>query len=65
MSKRKIELSNEQQQKNDEILSRLEIERRTLVEETRAMQENTKRKPGRKRKKEPVLNDQLSIVNEN
>lgn len=55
MSKRKIELSNEQQQKNDEILSRLEIERRTLVEETRAMQENTKRKPGRKRKREEAI----------
>ncbi len=54
MTKRKIELSQEQQKKNDEILARLETERRTLVEETRALQEGTRRKPGRKRKPEPM-----------
>lgn len=50
MGKGKIALSNEQQQKNDEILSRLEKERDRLVAETRALQEETRRKPGRKRR---------------
>jgi len=64
MTKRKIELSEEQQKKNDEILARLELERRMLVEETRAMQEGTRRKPGRKRRKEEVGSEQLSVISE-
>jgi hypothetical protein len=52
MAKRKIKLSDEQKDKNEEILSRLQEERSRLAEETRALQEQTKRKPGRNRKKQ-------------
>ncbi|MFQ5400154.1 MAG: hypothetical protein ACE5E7_11220 [Anaerolineae bacterium] len=52
MAKRKVELTEEQKRRNQEILARLEAERRRLVEETRALQLQTKRKPGRKRKHE-------------
>ncbi len=50
MARRKVELTKEQQQKNAEILARLEAERQRLIEETRALQQQTKRKPGRKRR---------------
>ena len=65
MAKRKVELTEEQKQKNDEILARLEADRERLVEETRALQQRTKRKPGRKRKGRPApdevaVNSQLS-----
>ena len=53
MAKRKVKLTEEQKQRNTEILSRLEMERQRLIEETRALQQQTKRKPGRKRKKTP------------
>jgi hypothetical protein len=43
MNNRKINLSNEQQQRNEEILSRLEAERRQLWEETRALQRQYRR----------------------
>jgi hypothetical protein len=43
MNNRKISLSNEQQQRNDEILSRLEAEKRRLWEETRALQRQYRR----------------------
>ncbi len=52
MAKRKVKLTEEQKQRNAEILSRLEMERQRLIEETRALQQQTKRKPGRKRKKQ-------------
>lgn len=51
MAKRKVKLTEDQKQRNAEILSRLEMERQRLIEETRALQQQTKRKPGRKRKK--------------
>ena len=51
MARRKVQLSQDQKQRNAEILERLEAERRRLVEETRALQQQTKRKPGRKRKR--------------
>jgi hypothetical protein len=51
MARRKVQLSRDQKQKNAEILERLEAERRRLIEETRALQQQTKRKPGRKRKR--------------
>lgn len=51
MARRKVQLSQDQKQKNTEILERLEAERRRLIEETRALQQQTKRKPGRKRKR--------------
>ena len=51
MAKRKVKLTEEQKQRNAEILARLEMERQRLIEETRALQQQTKRKPGRKRKK--------------
>ena len=50
MARRKVELTDEQKDKNDAILDRLEEERQRLVEETRALQEQTKRKPGLKKK---------------
>lgn len=50
MAKRKVTLTKEQKAKNQAILDTLEEERRRLVEETRALQEQTKRKPGRKKK---------------
>lgn len=50
MAKRKVKLTKEQKATNNAILDRLEQERRRLVEETRALQEQTKRKPGRKKK---------------
>lgn len=50
MAKRKVELTEEQKLRNIQILDRLEVERQRLVEETRALQQQTKRKPGRKRK---------------
>lgn len=49
MAKRKIELTDAQNRRNAEILSRLEIERQRLLEETRALQQQEKRRPGRKR----------------
>lgn len=54
MARKKVELTNEQKDINDEILDRLEMERRRLIEETRALQEQTKRKPGRKKKNQPA-----------
>jgi hypothetical protein len=51
MARRKVELSQDQKQKNAKILARLEAERQRLIEETRALQQQTKRKPGRKRKR--------------
>ncbi len=50
MARRKVELTKEQKDRNAEILARLESERENLIEETRALQQQTKRKPGRKRK---------------
>ena len=55
MAKRKVKLTEEQKQRNAEILSRLEKERQRLIEETRALQQQTKRKPGRKRKKKAPI----------
>ncbi|MCA9997516.1 MAG: hypothetical protein KDE56_17275 [Anaerolineales bacterium] len=51
MAKRKISLTDDQRKKNLEILSRLEDERRRLIEDTRALQQAEKRRPGRKRRK--------------
>ncbi len=52
MAKRKVELTEEQKRRNAEILARLEAEKRRLVEETRALQEQAKRRPGRKKKQQ-------------
>ncbi len=49
MAKRKIELTDAQSRRNAEILSRLEIERQRLLEETRALQQQEKRRSSRKR----------------
>lgn len=54
MARKKVSLSSEQKEHNDEILDRLEEERVRLIEETRALQEQTKRKPGRKKKNQPT-----------
>ena len=51
MAKRKVSLTDEQKRRNDEILARLEREREQLVEETRALQQAERRRPGRKRRK--------------
>lgn len=50
MAKRKVVLSNDQKSKNDEILARIRAEEQRLFEETRALQQEWKRKSGRKRK---------------
>lgn len=50
MAKRKVVLSSEQKNKNDEILARIRAEEQRLFEETRALQQEWKRKSGRKRK---------------
>jgi hypothetical protein len=54
MAKRKISLSDEQKRRNEEILTRLENEREQLVEETRALQQAERRRPGRKRRKKAM-----------
>ena len=54
MAKRKVKLTEDQKRRNAEILARLEYERQLLIEETRALQQQTKRKPGRKRKKQAL-----------
>jgi hypothetical protein len=54
MARRKVKLTDDQKRRNEEILERLDAERRRLVEETRALQEQTKRKPGRKKKTQPL-----------
>jgi hypothetical protein len=51
MAKRKPILSEEQKKRNTEILARLEAERERLVEETRALQMQERRRPGRKRRR--------------
>jgi len=51
MAKRKVELTEEQKQRNAEILARLEMERQRLTEETRALQLRERSRPGRKRRK--------------
>ncbi len=54
MAKKKVELTEEQKRRNAEILARLEAEKMRLAEETRALQEQAKRRPGRKKKPQPV-----------
>jgi hypothetical protein len=46
---KKIELTEEQARKNSQILADLEAERQRLVEETRALQQQFRRKVRRKR----------------
>lgn len=62
MSKKKVVLTEDQRKRNAEILARLEEERVKLIEETRALQLQERRRPGRKRKKKlaeeiPVATD--------
>jgi hypothetical protein len=45
-----IQLTEEQSKKNNQILAQLEAERQRLVEETRALQQQFRRKVRRKRK---------------
>ena len=54
MSKKKVVLTEEQRKRNAEILARLEKERVRLVEETRALQQQERRRPGRKRRKKAI-----------
>lgn len=44
MAKQKVVLTEKQKMKNAEILARLEAERQKLVEDTRALQEQSRRK---------------------
>jgi hypothetical protein len=46
---KKVELTEEQARKNSQILADLEAERQRLVEETRALQQQFRRKVRRKR----------------
>lgn len=54
MSKKKVILTEDQRKRNAEILARLEEERVKLIEETRALQLQERRRPGRKRKKKLI-----------
>lgn len=49
MAKRKVELTDQQKQVNDQILARIEAERQRLYQETRELQRRWKSKSGRKR----------------
>lgn len=60
MSKKKVVLTEDQRKRNAEILARLEEERSRLVEETRALQLQERRRPGRKRKKKMM--DELMVA---
>jgi hypothetical protein len=60
MSKKKVVLTEDQRKRNAEILARLEDERSRLVEETRALQLQERRRPGRKRKKKTM--DELMVA---
>ncbi len=60
MSKKKVVLTEDQRKRNAEILARLDEERARLIEETRALQLQERRRPGRKRKKKPT--DDLLIA---
>lgn len=44
MAKREVRLTEAQKRKNAEILARLETERRKLVEDTRSLQEQSRRR---------------------
>ena len=44
MAKRKVELTDTQKQRNEEILAKLEADRLRLVEETRSLQEKSRRR---------------------
>lgn len=61
MAKRKVELTERQKRRNQEILARLEAERQRLVEETRALQEQTRRRPGRKRAKKQAAAGEKAV----
>ena len=50
MAKRKVVLTDDQKRNNEAILARLEAERRALIEETKSLQDNAKRRAGRKKK---------------
>ena len=54
MSKMKGVLTDDQRKRNAEILARLEEERTRLIEETRALQQQERRRPGRKRKRKSI-----------
>ena len=44
MAKRKVELTDSQKKRNEEILSRLADERQRLIEETRNLQKQSRRR---------------------
>jgi hypothetical protein len=58
MSKSKIELTDEQKRRNQQILARIEAEKAMLWENTRALQEEY-RKSGRRDDPDPRLEDDL------
>lgn len=49
MAKRKIELSDDQKRRNENILAKIEAEKARLFEETRALQQQFRRNIKRKR----------------
>ena len=60
MAKRKVVLTEDQKRRNAEILARLEIERQRLVEETRALQQQERSRPGRKRRKKQKVGEEAA-----
>jgi hypothetical protein len=58
---KKIELTDEQSEKNYQILAALAAERQRLIEETRALQQQFRRSARRKRSKESP-DDEIALV---
>ncbi len=49
MAKRKVELTEEQKRRNEEILARLKAERQRLAEDTRSLQDDEKARRRRRK----------------
>lgn len=60
MAKRKVVLTEDQKRRNEEILARLELERKQLVLETRELQQQERSRPGRKRRKKQQRTEELT-----
>lgn len=60
MAKRKVTLTDDQKKRNAEILARLELERKQLVQETRELQQQERSRPGRKRRKKQKVVEEMT-----
>ncbi len=64
MAKRKVELTNNQRQRNDLILARIEAEKNRLFEETRALQQQFRRNIKRKRAEGKSSNQEIIYIDD-